>query len=137
MTIKEVAAKLNGRKYGMELLPGEENELAKAGIVVVFGYSDDNVEFEGAVNSEIGCWNKIDIPLIDGKPFEAPRIDETCPLLGKLLLCAKYIHAEFCGEGWRFSADFPHEKFLIYEDGEIFGEGLVYSLDDVKEGDKG
>lgn len=134
MTVKEVAGKISGREYGRELLPEEEKELAKAGIVVVYGYSDDSVEFGGAVNCEIGCWEKIDIPIFDGKPFEPPCIDEVCPLLGKLLLCAKYIHAEFCDEGWRFSADFPHEKVFFYEDGEIFGEGLVYSLDGAKEG---
>ena len=36
----------------------EEERLAKEnGLVVVFGYSDDNIELRGAINNEAGCFD--------------------------------------------------------------------------------
>lgn len=48
---------LNGREYGDEITR-EEEAMAKAhGLVVVFGYSDDNMEFCGAITDEVGCYD--------------------------------------------------------------------------------
>lgn len=48
--MKIVAEKLNGREYGHELDDYEAEQLESIGLVVAFGYSDDNVEFRGAFN---------------------------------------------------------------------------------------
>ena len=49
MTSKELAELLNGREYGEETTP-EIIKLAKDnGLVIVYGYSDDNTELEGAI----------------------------------------------------------------------------------------
>lgn len=138
-TIKEVAAMLNGREYGSEVSPREETEFKHAGIVVVYGYSDDCVEFEGAVNTEIGIWRDDSIPLLNGVPFDVPCTtdefeDSYCPLLKDVAKRLKYIEAKFGINGWEFDADFPHEKFTIIEDDEPCGVGLVYSLTDLTEG---
>lgn len=47
MTAKELAEMLFGRKYGMEITSEEARATKDAGLVVVYGYSDDNVEFRG------------------------------------------------------------------------------------------
>lgn len=47
MTAKELAEMLSGRKYGMEITSEEARAAKDAGLVVVYGYSDDNVEFAG------------------------------------------------------------------------------------------
>lgn len=138
MTIKEIADKLNGREYGLEVLPGEAAELKAAGIVVVYGYNDDCIEFEGAVETEIGIWDTGDIPLLNGVPFDVPCATEEfetsyCPLLKEVAKRLKYIKAKFGGNGWEFDADFPHEKFTILEEGDAFGVGLVYALADLME----
>lgn len=58
--LKAIANKLDGVEYRMEdqlieeLFPGDE--LQAAGIVIVFGASDDLVEIRGAVNNEIDAW---------------------------------------------------------------------------------
>lgn len=55
MNRDKMAALLNGRSYGEEIT---ENECAIAqahGLVVVFGYSDDNVELRRAIHDEIGA----------------------------------------------------------------------------------
>ena len=48
------AAEFNGRPYGSEIHPAEELALKAAGMVAVFGYSDDCTEFRGAIHDEVG-----------------------------------------------------------------------------------
>ena len=55
MNTKELAALLNGREYGSEISKAEEAQAKADGLVVVFGYSDDNVELRGAIHDEIGA----------------------------------------------------------------------------------
>ena len=46
------------------------------------------------------------------------------------------IKAVWCAPGkpaWSYETDIPHEKFNIYEDGELFCEGIVFSLEDLRE----
>ena len=85
MTAKELAIELNGREAGGEVVWGEERDIKDAGLVAVYGYSDDNVEFSGAINDEVKavwhdkggpCWTfETDIPhetftvMEDGEPF--------------------------------------------------------------------
>lgn len=138
MTIQDVAAMLNGREYGSEVSPEEKVEFKNAGIVVVYGCSDDCVEFEGAVNTEFCIWNTGRIPLLNGVPFEVScteDVSETslCPLLKEVAKKLKHINAKFGVNGWEFDADFPHEKFTISEEGEVFDVGLIYALADLVE----
>ena len=44
MTKEELAAMLNGREYGKEITKAEEEKAKANGLVVIYGYSDDNVE---------------------------------------------------------------------------------------------
>lgn len=138
MTIKDVALMLDGREYGSEVSPAEEIQFKNAGIVVVYGYSDDLVEFEGAVNTEIGIWNTGNIPLLNGVPFDVPCATEEfethcCPLLKEVAKMLKYIKARFGINGWELDADFPCEKFTVVEEGDACGVGLVYALADLVE----
>ena len=55
MDIKEFANKLNGRTYLNEITKEEEKIAKELGYVIVFGYSDDNTEFKGAIDDEIDC----------------------------------------------------------------------------------
>jgi hypothetical protein len=52
MDIYEFANMLNGRYEGEEIEYTEECRAKNLGYVVVFGYSDDNIEFRGAINDE-------------------------------------------------------------------------------------
>lgn len=106
MTIYEFAEGLNGRQYGKELYPFEEQRAKELGFVVVFGYSDDNTEFRGAYDEEIGC-------------FDGGRVYEDGD---------KYIDAVWCeGEySWAYKTNIPHATFDIYEDGEKYCKGIVF-----------
>ena len=56
MTKEELAEKLNGMEYRTDI-PKELIEQAKEnGLVVVYGYSDDLIEFEGAFYDEGSCY---------------------------------------------------------------------------------
>jgi hypothetical protein len=56
MDITQLAEQLNNCEYRSEV----SDEIAKIAkehnLVIVFGYSDDNMEFRGAIYDEIGCW---------------------------------------------------------------------------------
>ena len=135
LAAKSVAERLNGREYMHEVTKEERNEFSYNGITVVVGASDDNVEFYGYIDDEIGCWEDITIPILDGeilKKCSDDCEDYDCPLWKNALSMAKRIRARFTNDGWKFDADFPHEKFIIMEDGEVFGEGIVFSREDMK-----
>lgn len=51
MIAKEFADLLSGRDYMNEITRGEEEQAKAAGLVVVFGYSDDNMELRGAIDA--------------------------------------------------------------------------------------
>lgn len=106
MTIYEFAEKLNGRQYGNEITKSEEQEAKELGFVVVFGYSDDNAEFRGAYNEEIGCWD-------GGRVYED----------GDQYIDAVWCKGDFC---WTYSTNIPHATFDIYEDGEKYCRGIVF-----------
>lgn len=132
--MKIVAENLSGREYGSELTDEEEEQLKSVGLVVAFGYSDDNVEFRGAFNDEVGGWEDFEIAFLDGDILYKCHDycnEHVCPLWKDAISRAKTIRATFRNEGWKFDADIPHEKFTIMEDGEVFGEGIVFAYEDV------
>lgn len=49
MTKESLAAILNGRTYGDEITKEEEAQAKAAELVVIYGASDDLVEFGGAI----------------------------------------------------------------------------------------
>ena len=125
MTAKELAAKLEGREYLNEITPDEERDADANGLVVVYGYSDDNVELAGAISDEIGAWVGVVFHVDkDGEVFAG---EKDAP---------NKIEAYWCGQdtdaAWTFGTDIPHETFNIYEDGELFCVGIVFKMEDLK-----
>lgn len=57
MDIKEFAKSISGKEYGFPQFTKEEIETAKEnGFVIVYGASDDLMEFDGAIRDEAGCY---------------------------------------------------------------------------------
>ena len=138
MKKEELAAILNGRPYSSEITEDEEKQAKAAGLVVVFGYSDDNVELRGAIDEEIGAYNGTTINLDKHGVFPAwDSIDHDDEEE-----CAKYfarrdrpqwpIKAIWCvrkdGPAWTFETGIPCATFDIWENGEVFCRGLVFDL---------
>lgn len=135
MTAKELAALLNGREMGQEITPDAVKQAKAHGLVVVFGASDDNMEFRGAIYDEISCFNGGTAYLTPAGLLKNDCSDDECPHFVKLRDKAATIHAGWCeeeGYSWTYSTEIPHETFEIMEDGEPFCRGIVFALADVK-----
>lgn len=113
MTLVEYVNLLNQTKrYRGYELSDEEAEIAKDnGFVVVFGYSDDNAEFRGAIFDEIDCYD-------GGEIFSKDKY---------------YINAVWCKSdiSWTYDTNIPHETFdvLDYEDDSIYCRAIVFDID--------
>lgn len=135
MDIKEFAKSISGKEYGYPQFTKEEIETTKEnGFVIVYGCSDDLMEFEGAIRDEGGC-------------FDGGRVyfnkTEVCQDESDRSAFDNYsnsINAVWDGDTdengklitWTYETEIPHETFMIYEDGEPYCRGIVFSIDDVK-----
>jgi len=134
ITMKEATAALNGDKYGEEGSDELFEQMREAGLVAVFGCSDDLMLFMGAVHDEASS-------LGGGKAYFNKRgqlwndcEDDDCPHFAKLKDKASVIEAVWCpdGEGvsWLMKTNLPHEPFMIVEGDDVYCVGLVFSLAD-------
>lgn len=130
MELKEFAKSISGREYGYPQFTKEEIETAKeSGFIIVYGASDDLMEFEGAICDEIGC--------DDGGTawVKGERVSDAPIVVG-----GKAIKAIWCGgetdDGgneitWTYETEIPHETFMIYEGEEAYCRGIVFNINEV------
>lgn len=123
MTPIEAAKRLDGGEYGKEGSKELFAEMKAAGLVAVFGASDDLMEFEGAIYEEFGAFEGRTAYVTGHGRASEKRLRDSASI--KAIGCAK---DEPC---WTFKTNIPHETFLISEDGEPFCRGIVFSLTDV------
>lgn len=101
MNIKEFAKRLDGRQYREEVTP-EDREIAKQnGFLIIYGASDDLIEFDGIM------------------------IDETCVYgCNSLGFITWEYNGLFC-----IDSELPHEKFTIVDgDDPEHGNGIVIKI---------
>ena len=100
-------------------------------IVVVYGYSDDNVEFDGAFRDEVGAWEGAEIYLDANGPIEPCECE--CKYYKEAMKNAKKINAFWCLNEWcwTFKTDIPHEEFEFYAGDEPYCKGLVFYKKDM------
>lgn len=135
MTPQEFAALLDGRTYGSEITDDEANQAFDAGLVVVFGASDDLAELRGRIDDEVGCYDGGTIYLTSAGLLKNDCSDDGCPYFATLKEKAATIEAVWGANGysWTYETDIPHATFDILEEGEKFCRGIVFRLADVKE----
>lgn len=135
MTAKELAVMLNGREFGMEISEGEDRQTSDAGLLVLYGYSDDNVEIAGAYNDEVDAYEGAVIHLTKTGVLQEPDCDrDDCPYYAAARDAAKSVKAVWHDEGgpcWTFETDIPHDTFSVYKYGELFCIGIVLSVEDL------
>lgn len=125
--VKKIAEKLNGIAYG-ENVRDIEAEAKEHGIVIVMGASDDLMEFSGAIDDECGCYEGGEVY------FDRDGVSQDDTEM------ANVIEAIWCDAHdengilatWAYRTDIPHEKFKVYEDGELYCIGIVFSVEDLE-----
>lgn len=129
MNAQQLAAQLNGRQMGDEITEAEAEIAEKSDLVVVFGYSDDNIEFRGAIYNEVGCYGGGTI-FVTKKGVLQPHSDCDCEYCSykELRKSAKEIKAIWSkGDySWQYETMIPHVPFDILEGKEKFCRGIVF-----------
>jgi len=136
MTRDEFAKLIDGREYGDELSRDEEKLAKESGLVVVFGASDDLVEVRGCIHDEVGAWRGAELRFIEGGLLPEHHCDcDFCSYKLKAA-AAKAVIAIWDGPDavatWTFATNIQHAKFMIYEDGEPFCQGLVFEHKEIQ-----
>lgn len=136
--IYEVADDLEGRQYRKEVSSTERELLRQAGIIVVYGVSDDTIAFEGAIYDELYSekiyltrdgpndrhgLRKLGIPdgVIQALPIITSRFGNGSP-------CWRFNLENGTGP---LARNVRRATFMIYEDDEPFCEGLVFYKKDL------
>jgi hypothetical protein len=134
MDIQEFASMLDGRSEGSELTMKEQEQAKQLGLVVVFGYSDDNTEFRGAIDDEDYSWDGGEIYLDKDGLFE--ECTEECKYSKAAKAKCKAIEAVWCGsEGyaWTYKTDIPHATFdILDEEGNKWCKGIVFEIESLQ-----
>jgi hypothetical protein len=143
LTAQALAARLTGREYRHEISGPEEAEAKAAGLVVVFGASDDLVELRGAIDDEIGASDGVTLRicpegLLPEWPHESDEgwsEDEAEDYFRRKALGFRELEAEWAPSdpncSWAYRTEIPHETFDVIEDGELYCRGIIFALSDV------
>lgn len=142
ITKEQMAALLNGRKYGDEMTRAEHEVAKRSGLVVVFGYSDDCIEVRGAWGEdEFGAYNggmwkvgpngvRKDWDEIDHDDEEESEtyfsLKSTAFATLKAIWSPKELNCS-----WVYELNAPHVTFDIMEDGELYCRGIVFAVVDL------
>lgn len=129
MTLKEFAQSLDGREYNYPQFTKEEIQTAKNnGFVIVYGSSDDLMEFDGAIYDEGDCYNGGNVY------FDRDGVrDSSAPNKIKAIWCSdNALDKNGQRIDWTYKTDIPHETYMIYDEGEPYCRGIVFSVNDLK-----
>ena len=134
MTKKQLANMLHGRQYREEISRDEEQSAKENGLVVVFGASDDLMEFRGAIYDEVDCFEGGKAHVDESGLFESMCDSYDCPYLEKERAKCKSITAIWRNDNpnWMYKTDIPHETFCVYEDADPYCVGIVFEMRDLK-----
>lgn len=131
MNAKELAARLDGCEYRKEVSLNIARDAVASGLVIVFGASDDLMEFRGAINDEVSCYDGGTAYLTDAGLLTNDCEDDECPHFAKIKAKARTIEAIWGGDvSWNYETDIPHATFQVIEDGEVYCNGIVFALAD-------
>ena len=131
-----LAGLLTGREYLSEMFKEEEQQAKAAGLIVIFGASDDLMEFRGFVDDERGAPT---IALIDSKgllPFRED-IEHDDEALKDYFARAPQVRAVDAlwakeeGYSWTYRTVVPHATFEIADGGEPYCRGIVIDVADL------
>lgn len=135
----DLAALLNGREYLAEITKAEEAVAKAAGLLVVFGASDDLMEFRGAVHDECGAYDGTTAMVhalgvlptwedFDEKDDEDMARAYFVNKRNAFPVAAAWDEG---GYSWVISANVPHATFEIVEGEDKYCRGIVIDMADL------
>lgn len=133
ITVPDAAKALDGCQYREEGSRDLFALMKASGLVAVFGASDDLMEFRGAIDDEIGAYGEV-TALVDraGLLPDRDSLDTDDELERFFARKPKATAIKCDGElPWRYETAVPHEEFKVYEDGDLYGTGIVFALADL------
>lgn len=127
MDYKQAAEALNGNQYGSEGNPELFAAMKDAGLIAIYGYSDDIAVINGFEHDE--AYGKVLHFTPDGL-LKNDCDDEDCPYFAKLRKLAATVNVDFDAPGFtiRITTDMPHASFVIKDDDDDYCQGIVFSL---------
>jgi hypothetical protein len=148
MKTQKFAKLLNGRDISSIMTNEEEAKAKDQGLLIVYGESDDLMEFRGQIHDEIGSYEGAKaFVMINkfGKLFVITK-DELSELEEKfddLALDFKIKKVEIIAEWnedenslfptWTIKTEIPNQTFEIYDSGNLFCKGIVISFESIEE----
>ena len=137
MTKEDLAEQLNNIRYPVRINYETTEQARSNGLVIVYGASDDLMEFEGAISDEIGCFDGGDA-FIDKEGLlpdrESIDNDEDLKDYFNRKDNVRKIEAIWCESSsysWTYKTDIPHATFDVMEDGDRYCRGIVIALNDI------
>lgn len=139
--LKELAGMLDGMDMGDFQRDCHRDFAKKNNLVIVSGYSDDLMEFDGAIYDEAGCWDGGHVY------FDKAGVDHNGRILPNVITgvwCGKVkdVPVENLDQfktkdgdifSWGYITDIPHVTFDIFDGGYPYCRGIIFSLEDVKD----
>lgn len=136
MNREELAKMLDGSEYPLRIDKNFEEEIKYYGFVVVFGASDDLMEFRGEINDELDAYEGQTAFLTsNGLLVNECAEGDSCPYFQEKKKAATAIKALWCKEdnlSWTYETEIPHDTFIIKEGEDSYCRGIVFNLTDVK-----
>ena len=137
MIAKEIADILDGMEYGEEI-SAQDLQYAKVNrAVIVFGASDDLMEFRGAIEDELTLSYGDGFAYLNKNGLLRNKCNNAdCPYFIEKRLQAKTIAAVWDCDGysWIYTTEIPHETFEILDrslhpEGTKYCRGIVFSME--------
>ena len=138
MTKEELAERLNRTLNYPDEPSHDLQRIAKENnLVIVFGASDDLIEFRGAIYDERGCFEGGEF-LVDDKgllPFREEIYDDDilCNYFERKKKVKKIIAIwdDYKIPCWRYETEIPHVNWEYQEDNRPYCIGIIFSLSDL------
>lgn len=140
MAARKFVSSLGQVQIGEEISNAEIKNAKDQGLVVVYGYSDDNAEFRGAMTGEASCYDGGHIDFnARGKFFSEDILEDIENLFLEGFIDkipeVNRITAVWCAKdcpAWTYVTDIPHATFDVMEEGEVWCRGIVFHISDLK-----
>src|SRR5215471_9275310 len=137
MTKEDLAALIDKSAYPFRLSKELQLQAKIAGLVVVYGASDDLMELRGSVEAEYDAYEGTEILVTRQGVFDETACHDKCAYFRLAKKQAQEIGQPIRavwdkdGYSWMYETLIPHVTFEILEDDEPYCKGIIFALTEV------